>query len=79
MITIDVNEMQRDFPGYMQKVNAGETLRILQAGTPIAEIQPIEHMPVGLRPIGLCAGEFTVPDNFDEPLPDDVLNGFEHA
>ena len=22
-----------------------------------------------LRPFGLCAGEFTVPDNFDDPLP----------
>jgi hypothetical protein len=22
-----------------------------------------------LRPFGLCAGEFTFPDNFDTPLP----------
>jgi hypothetical protein len=24
-----------------------------------------------LRPIGLCAGEFVVPDDFDAPLPED--------
>jgi hypothetical protein len=30
-----------------------------------------------LRPFGLCAGEFTVPDNFDDPLPEDILKGFE--
>ena len=30
-----------------------------------------------LRPFGLCAGEFTVPDDFDSPLPDYVLEDFE--
>ena len=29
------------------------------------------------RPFGLCAGEFVVPDDFDDPLPDDVLDAFE--
>jgi len=29
------------------------------------------------RPIGLAAGEFTVPDDFDAPLPDDILDAFE--
>ena len=29
------------------------------------------------RPFGLCAGEFEVPDDFDAPLPDDVLRTFE--
>lgn len=29
------------------------------------------------RPIGLCAGEFQVPDDFDAPLPEDVIDRFE--
>jgi len=29
------------------------------------------------RPFGLCAGEFTVPDDFDEPLPEQILQEFE--
>ena len=29
------------------------------------------------RPFGLCAGEFTVPDDFDAPLPEDILKSFE--
>jgi hypothetical protein len=29
------------------------------------------------RPFGLCAGEFTVPDDFDEPLPEEILSAFE--
>jgi hypothetical protein len=32
---------------------------------------------LGSRPFGLCAGEFEVPDDFDAPLPDEVLSLFE--
>jgi hypothetical protein len=31
----------------------------------------------GKRPIGLARGEFSVPDDFDAPLPDDILDAFE--
>jgi hypothetical protein len=31
----------------------------------------------GPRPAGLCEGEFTVPDDFDAPLPESVLRDFE--
>ena len=30
-----------------------------------------------LRPVGLCTGEFTVPNSFDDPLPGDVQKAFE--
>lgn len=39
----------------------------------IVEIEKFKQ----LRPYGLCKGEFTVPDNFDDPLPEDILNSFE--
>ncbi len=29
------------------------------------------------RPIGLAKGQFTVPDDFNAPLPDEVLRAFE--
>ncbi len=31
------------------------------------------------RPFGLCKGEFRVPDDFDEPLPNAVIEDFERA
>jgi hypothetical protein len=31
------------------------------------------------RPFGLCKGEFTVPDDFDAPLPDYIIKEFEDA
>ena len=33
--------------------------------------------PLTPRPIGLCQGQFIVPDDFDDPLPEDVLRDFE--
>ncbi len=30
-----------------------------------------------MRPYGLCANEFVVPDDFDAPLPEEVLTDFE--
>ncbi|MFP4079716.1 MAG: DUF2281 domain-containing protein [Ectothiorhodospira sp.] len=37
------------------------------------------RMPISAkeRPMGLCKGEFTVPDDFDAPLPDEILRDFE--
>lgn len=29
------------------------------------------------RPFGLCAGAFTVPEDFDDPLPEEILHAFE--
>ncbi|NER38551.1 MAG: hypothetical protein F6J93_32135 [Oscillatoria sp. SIO1A7] len=29
-----------------------------------------------LRPIGLCAGEFVVTDDFNDPLPDEIIDLF---
>ena len=31
-----------------------------------------------LRPTGLCAGEFIIPDDFDAPLPENIMQAFEN-
>ena len=76
MLNVTVEEIQRDPSKYLRQVEAGETFTILQADRAIAELRPINH-DKRLRPFGLCAGEFTVPDDFDEPLPEDLLSAFE--
>ena len=40
----------------------------MQAGKPIAEIKPVLATSQQIRPYGLCAGKFIVPDDFDSPL-----------
>jgi hypothetical protein len=32
---------------------------------------------IAARPTGLCAGDFVVPEDFDQPLTDEILDAFE--
>jgi antitoxin (DNA-binding transcriptional repressor) of toxin-antitoxin stability system len=73
MATITVDEIQRDFLSYLRRVQAGETLVILQADKPVAELKPVSTIKQELRPFGLCEGEFEVPDDFNDPLPEGYL------
>ena len=77
MLSVTVEEIQRNPSKYLRQVEAGETFVILQADKPIAELRPISSSGKQLRPFGLCAGEFTVPDDFDAPLPEEILSAFE--
>lgn len=76
MLSVTVDEIQRDPLRYLQQVEAGETFIILQSDRVIAELRPADSYKQ-LRPAGLCAGDFVVPDDFDSPLPDDILDAFE--
>jgi antitoxin (DNA-binding transcriptional repressor) of toxin-antitoxin stability system len=76
MLNVTVDEIQRDPLRYLDQVEAGETLVIVRSDKPIAELRPIASNKQ-LRPFGLCAGEFVVPDDFDAPLPEDLLSAFE--
>jgi antitoxin (DNA-binding transcriptional repressor) of toxin-antitoxin stability system len=76
MLNVTIDEIQRDPLKYLYQVEAGETLIIVRSDTPIAELRPIASNKQ-LRPFGLCKGEFTVPDDFDAPLPEDLLKALE--
>lgn len=77
MVWVSVDEIKRDLSAYLQRLKAGETVVIVQAGKPVAEIKPVVSGTTASRPFGLCAGEFTVPDDFDEPLPQSIIEEFE--
>ncbi len=77
MNTITIHEIQQDPLGAIRRVEAGEILVVVRDEQAVAEIKPLpvhSHQP---RSFGLCTGEFTVPADFDEPLPDGVLKEFE--
>jgi antitoxin (DNA-binding transcriptional repressor) of toxin-antitoxin stability system len=77
MLQVGVEEIQRDLTAYLQRVEAGETVVIIRAGQPVAEMKPAMPSAKTLRPFGLCSGEFMVPEDFDAPLSEDILNAFE--
>lgn len=81
MTTITIDDIERDVAGYLGRVQAGESLLVLQADRPIAEIKPItpaeSKQSRSPRRFGLAAGEFVVPDDFNAPLPEEILRDFE--
>lgn len=77
MTTVSLDELQRDLHGYLARVSAGESLLLIDGERRIAEVRPAARMYETPRPFGLCAGQFSVPDDFDEPLSDDILEEFE--
>ncbi|MGB3240047.1 MAG: hypothetical protein WBB29_17260 [Geitlerinemataceae cyanobacterium] len=79
MLSITIDEIGRDPLKYLRQVEAGVTFIILQADKPIAELRPVSIDSKQLRPFGLCAGEFKVPDDFDAPLPEEIVSAFEGA
>ena len=71
-----LEEVENGASEYFQRVIDGETVVVYQGNRAVAEIRPLAETET-LRPVGLAEGEFVVPDDFDDPLPDDLLDAFE--
>ena len=71
-----IDQVEKHPSEYLDRVLEGETVVLVQNDRPVAEIRPL-NAALGPRPIGLAAGDFVVPDDFDAPLPDDLLDAFE--
>lgn len=77
MSTVSLQELQRDPDALLNRVEAGEHLVVVRGGRPVAELRPVPATQHDPRPFGLCAGAFKVPDDFDAPLPEEILQAFE--
>lgn len=75
MEEVNVHEAKTHLSRLLLRVASGEEIVIARAGKPIARLVPIEPKPQ--RVIGQDDGLFKVPDDFDAPLPDEVLALFE--
>ncbi len=75
MAEVNVHEAKTHLSRLLLRVAGGEEIIITRAGKPIARLVPIEHKTQ--RTIGQDDGFFKVPDDFDAPLPDDVLAPFQ--
>lgn len=74
---MSIQDIQRDPQGFVGRVEAGETILVVRGDSPLAEVRTVGLTAVQPRPFGLCAGTFSVPDDFNQPLPDVILKEFE--
>jgi len=71
---IGINEAKTHFSRLLRRVAAGEEVVIARGGVPVARLVPVE--PAEQRRLGIDAGKFTVPDNFNHPITEDSLDLF---
>ncbi len=73
---INIHEAKTHLSRIVEEVAAGKEVIIAKAGKPIARLVPLSGAP---RPkkLGLLRGRIKVPDDFNAPLPREVLEEFE--
>jgi prevent-host-death family protein len=76
MISVNVHEAKTHLSRLLERVAAGEEILISKAGKPMAKLTPLSKPQVNRVP-GLDKGVIEIPDDFDAPLPDDLLQLFE--
>jgi prevent-host-death family protein len=74
--TINLYEAKTNLSSLVERAAAGEEIIITKAGRPLARLVPLAKR-VKPRDLGLLAGQVWIADDFDDPLPDDLLRAFE--
>jgi len=74
-VEVNIHEAKTHLSRLLQRVAAGEEITIARAGKPIAKLIAVVEKPA-VRPLGFAKGQVWVADDFDAPLPDDLLKEF---
>jgi prevent-host-death family protein len=74
--TVNIHQAKTHFSKLIERVRLGEEIIIAKAGEPVARLIP-EARPGKRRELGTAEGQIWISENFDDPLPDDLLDLFE--
>ena len=77
MIVANIFEVKAKLSEYLDAIGRGERVLICKRNQPVAELRAVESTRTEPRPIGGGPHQFTVPDTFFEPMPEDWLDEFE--
>jgi prevent-host-death family protein len=76
MQTFNIHEAKTQFSRLVDAVVRGEEVVIAKAGKPAVRLVPMDQSKAKRR-FGGLKGKIRIADDFDAPLPDDVLDSFE--
>jgi prevent-host-death family protein len=74
MKAVNTHEAKTQFSRLLQRVAAGEEITIANRGVPVARLVPVSSAK---RKLGAFAGQITISEDFDAPLPEELLASFE--
>lgn len=75
METWNIRPDDADLSRLLDAAERGEDVVLARDGRPVAKLVPLAKRQRLI--FGILAGETRIPDDFDAPLPDDVLDAFE--
>ena len=75
MTAVNVHEAKTHLSRLLAQVEAGEEVVISRAGRPVARLVAVRKGP-GKRRAGRFVGKGRIADDFNAPLPPEVLAGF---
>lgn len=70
--TVNVHEAKTHFSRLLTRVSKGEEIVIARAGKPVARLVPMANAAARRTP-GSAAGLVRISDDFDAPLPDELI------
>jgi prevent-host-death family protein len=75
---VSVDEAQNRFSELLDRLALGDEVVITDRDEPVAKLVAIPPMAEKSRnrPLGSAKGEFTVPDDFNDPLPKEIEDLF---
>jgi prevent-host-death family protein len=76
MSTVNIHEAKTQLSKLIARVEAGEEIVIARDGFPVARLVAVRK-PTAKRVSGRDGGLFSVPEDFDDPLPESALADFE--
>ncbi|CCK64397.1 type II toxin-antitoxin system Phd/YefM family antitoxin [Mycobacterium canettii] len=74
VMRVGVHEAKTRLSELLRLVDGGQEVEIARRGEPVAKLVPLH--PQETRRLGIDHGVYRVPDDFDAPLSDDVLETF---
>ena len=75
---VNIHEAKTGLSELVERAEAGEEIIIARAGTPVAKLVALAPARARRR-LGWLDGRFEIPDDFNRPLPDAVLDAFESS
>lgn len=77
MPTINIYEAKTQFSKLVDLASSGTDVVIARAGKPVARLTRLEEKRQPLTGLGALEGKGWIADDFDAPLPDEILAQFE--
>jgi prevent-host-death family protein len=75
MRMVNIHTAKTHLSRLVSEVAAGEEIVIAKAGKPVARLLPFEPRREPRQP-GLMKGQIWIADDFDDPLPEEIMAAF---